>query len=216
MTASFHRFGEFFPGTGDVRVSHCSKHQPGRGQCARSWTDGYVQDIGMKRGKGYAVNVPLRDGIRDESFHSIFKPVWLILLISCYATTWADAMYTGRSCNTSSNSTGQERSSSRWVPTRLRETSWADSTSLFLVTRAPHYITSSLSISSRSCGVCKVCKELQSPDHDARRRRLYYVSAAGLLGVVLTSCRKNVARAWTYETAVMCGKTLSEDLPYNQ
>ena len=29
----------------------------------------------MKRGKGYAVNVPLRDGIRDESFHSIFKPV---------------------------------------------------------------------------------------------------------------------------------------------
>lgn len=29
----------------------------------------------MKRGKGYAVNVPLRDGIRDDSFHSIFKPV---------------------------------------------------------------------------------------------------------------------------------------------
>ena len=31
----------------------------------------------MKRGKGYAVNVPLRDGIQDESFHSIFKPVSL-------------------------------------------------------------------------------------------------------------------------------------------
>jgi histone deacetylase 1/2 len=29
----------------------------------------------MKRGKGYAVNVPLRDGITDEAFHSIFKPV---------------------------------------------------------------------------------------------------------------------------------------------
>jgi histone deacetylase 1/2 len=29
----------------------------------------------MKRGKGYAVNVPLRDGITDESFHSVFKPV---------------------------------------------------------------------------------------------------------------------------------------------
>jgi acetoin utilization deacetylase AcuC-like enzyme len=28
----------------------------------------------MKRGKGYAVNVPMRDGIRDESFHSVFKP----------------------------------------------------------------------------------------------------------------------------------------------
>jgi hypothetical protein len=29
----------------------------------------------MKRGKGYAVNVPLRDGITDDAFHSIFKPV---------------------------------------------------------------------------------------------------------------------------------------------
>jgi histone deacetylase 1/2 len=29
----------------------------------------------MKRGKGYSVNVPLRDGINDQSFHSIFKPV---------------------------------------------------------------------------------------------------------------------------------------------
>lgn len=29
----------------------------------------------MKKGKGYAVNVPLRDGITDETFQSIFKPV---------------------------------------------------------------------------------------------------------------------------------------------
>ena len=29
----------------------------------------------MKRGKGYSVNVPLRDGITDDAFHSIFKPV---------------------------------------------------------------------------------------------------------------------------------------------
>jgi hypothetical protein len=29
-------------------------------------------------------------------------------------------------------------------------------------------------------------------------------------------CRKNVARAWTMETAVMCGRELSENLPYNQ
>lgn len=27
---------------------------------------------------------------------------------------------------------------------------------------------------------------------------------------------KNVARAWTNETAVMCGRELAEDLPYNQ
>lgn len=51
LTCSFHKFGEYFPGTGDVR------------------------DIGMKRGKGYAVNVPLRDGITAEGFQGIFRPV---------------------------------------------------------------------------------------------------------------------------------------------
>ena len=38
----------------------------------------------MRRGKGYSVNVPLRDGIRDDSFHSIFKPVSYRVL--CYLT----------------------------------------------------------------------------------------------------------------------------------
>lgn len=51
MTASFHKFGDFFPGTGDVR------------------------DIGIKRGKAYAVNVPLRDGIDATTFGAIFRPV---------------------------------------------------------------------------------------------------------------------------------------------
>lgn len=51
MTVSFHKFGEFFPGTGDIR------------------------DIGKGRGKNYSVNVPLRDGIDDESYASLFKPI---------------------------------------------------------------------------------------------------------------------------------------------
>ena len=51
MTVSFHKFGEFFPGTGDIR------------------------DVGHGRGKYYSVNVPLRDGIDDESYHSVFEPV---------------------------------------------------------------------------------------------------------------------------------------------
>ena len=33
------------------------------------------QDIGAGKGKYYAVNYPLRDGIDDDSFESIFKPV---------------------------------------------------------------------------------------------------------------------------------------------
>mmetsp|Transcript_2964 Transcript_2964/g.8484 ORF Transcript_2964/g.8484 Transcript_2964/m.8484 type:complete len:241 (-) Transcript_2964:312-1034(-) len=51
MTASFHKFGEYFPGTGDV------------------------QDIGANEGENYAINFPLHDGMDDESFTSIFRPV---------------------------------------------------------------------------------------------------------------------------------------------
>jgi histone deacetylase 1/2 len=51
MTCSFHKFGDFFPGTG----------------CR--------EDRGHGKGEGYAVNVPLKDGITDESYKSIFQPV---------------------------------------------------------------------------------------------------------------------------------------------
>jgi histone deacetylase 1/2 len=51
MTASFHKFGGFFPGTGAV------------------------SDTGVGRGKSYAVNFPLKDGIDDESYREIFIPV---------------------------------------------------------------------------------------------------------------------------------------------
>jgi hypothetical protein len=43
MTVSFHKYGEYFPGTGDLR------------------------DHGIGNGKHYAVNFPMRDGIDDES-----------------------------------------------------------------------------------------------------------------------------------------------------
>ncbi|KAF9443827.1 histone deacetylase RPD3 [Macrolepiota fuliginosa MF-IS2] len=51
MTCSFHKFGEYFPGTGTQ------------------------EDRGRGKGKGYAINVPLKDGITDESFQSVFEPV---------------------------------------------------------------------------------------------------------------------------------------------
>ncbi|MES1904614.1 MAG: Histone deacetylase 2 [Paramarteilia canceri] len=51
MTLSFHKYGEFFPGTGALA------------------------DIGANEGKYYSVNFPLRDGITDESYASIFCPV---------------------------------------------------------------------------------------------------------------------------------------------
>lgn len=50
MTCSFHKYGEYFPGTGELR------------------------DIGIGAGKNYAVNFPLRDGITDETYKSVFEP----------------------------------------------------------------------------------------------------------------------------------------------
>ncbi|KAJ2785012.1 histone deacetylase (class I) Clr6 [Coemansia interrupta] len=51
MSVSFHQFGNFFPGTGDIK------------------------DVGVERGKYYAVNVPLREGIDDDTYAFVFQRV---------------------------------------------------------------------------------------------------------------------------------------------
>ncbi|XP_074563122.1 histone deacetylase 19-like [Curcuma longa] len=51
MTVSFHKFGDYFPGTG------------------------HIGDIGYGKGQHYAINVPLDEGIDDESYHYVFKPI---------------------------------------------------------------------------------------------------------------------------------------------
>jgi len=51
MTVSFHRYGDFFPGTGNIK------------------------DVGAKNGKYYSVNVPLEEGIDDASYERVFRPV---------------------------------------------------------------------------------------------------------------------------------------------
>ncbi|CAK9300059.1 unnamed protein product [Gordionus sp. m RMFG-2023] len=52
MTVSFHKYGNlFFPGTG------------------------HIYEVGAEAGKYYAVNVPLKEGIDDEAYSYIFKPI---------------------------------------------------------------------------------------------------------------------------------------------
>lgn len=51
MTVSFHKYGDFFPGTGAVG------------------------DVGHEGGKHYAVNVPLMEGMDDDSYRYIFEPI---------------------------------------------------------------------------------------------------------------------------------------------
>lgn len=35
----------------------------------------FFKDVGVGKGKYYSVNFPLRDGINDESYKSVFEPV---------------------------------------------------------------------------------------------------------------------------------------------
>lgn len=56
FTVSFHKYGGFFPGTGNL------------------------DDIGIGRGKHYAVNVPLQDGITDEAYKDLFQPIMTKLI----------------------------------------------------------------------------------------------------------------------------------------
>uniref|UniRef100_A0A0R3QBG9 Histone deacetylase 3 n=1 Tax=Brugia timori TaxID=42155 RepID=A0A0R3QBG9_9BILA len=60
MTVSFHKYGNyFFPGTGDM------------------------YDVGQDSGRYYAVNVPMKEGMDDENYHSLFKPV-VRAVIDCF------------------------------------------------------------------------------------------------------------------------------------
>ena len=74
MTVSFHKYGEYFPGTGDLRVS-LRVTSPRFNVVFYFIVCLCVQDIGAGKGKYYAVNFPLRDGIDDESYEQIFQPV---------------------------------------------------------------------------------------------------------------------------------------------
>lgn len=68
MTVSFHKYGDYFPGTGAL------------------------DDIGVGAGRGYAVNVPLREGANDATFEHVFRKVLLLCLCRIHvAGDWLSA-----------------------------------------------------------------------------------------------------------------------------
>ncbi|KAJ9097594.1 histone deacetylase (class I) Clr6 [Naganishia friedmannii] len=138
MTCSFHKFGDYFPGTGDVK------------------------DTGIKAGKNYAVNVPLRDGINDTSFPTIFEPVIQHIM------------------------------------------EWFRPTAVVLQCGAD-------SLAGDKLG----CFNLSMHGHGNCAK---FVKSFGLPTIMVGGggyTTKNVSRAWTNETSVMCGMQLDENLPYN-
>ena len=139
MTVSFHKYGDyFFPGTGDVK------------------------DVGVKSGKYYSVNVPLRDGINDETYQRIFVPV-------------------------------MQKVMEVYQPTALVLQCGSDS------------------LSGDRLG----CFNLSVRGHaECVRHMLTYNVPSLILGGGGYTIR-NVARCWTYETAVALNEEPENDLPYN-
>ncbi|XP_077980928.1 histone deacetylase 3-like [Glandiceps talaboti] len=63
MTVSFHKYGNhFFPGTGDM------------------------YEIGSESGRYYSLNIPLKDGIDDQSYCQLFKPI-IQMVVDYYQPT---------------------------------------------------------------------------------------------------------------------------------
>lgn len=120
------------------------------------------QDIGAGRGKYYAVNFPLRDGIDDDSYESIFKPV-MTKVMETYRPS-AVVLQCGADSLT------------------------GDRLGCFNLTLRGH-------------GKC------------VEFMRQYPVPLLLLGGGGYTI--RNVARCWTYETALALGTSVANELPYN-
>lgn len=138
MTASFHKFGEYFPGTGDVL------------------------DIGHNEGKNYAINFPLNDGMDDEAFESIFKPVM----------------------------------------------------SKIMEVFAPGAVVLQCGADSLS-GDRLGCFNLSVKGH---AQCVAYMRSFNVPMLVLGGggyTLRNVPRCWTYETSVLTGEQIKDELPYN-
>lgn len=149
------KYGEFFPGTGDLR------------------------DIGLGEGKNYSVNVPLNDGITDESYHSIFQPIVTAIM-------------------------------ERFDPVRrIRRKRFVLT---FFFQGAVVLQCGADSLAGDRLG----CFNLTTNGH---ARAVEFVKSFGRHLLVLGGggyTIRNVARCWTYETAVLLESPVSDTLPWNE
>jgi len=138
MTVSFHKFGNFFPGTGDVK------------------------DVGRYDGKNYAINFPLKEGMDDESYCGVSKPV-VAKAMEVFAPT---AVVLQCGANTLSG----------------------DRFGCF-------------NLSVKGHGEC-----------------VEFVRSFGIPMLVLGGggySLRTVPRCWTYETAILTGEEVKDELPFN-
>ncbi|XP_065904416.1 histone deacetylase 3-like [Dysidea avara] len=140
MTVSFHKYGNyFFPGTGDM------------------------YETGADKGKYYSINVPLKDGIDDQTYVQLFKPV--VQSVIDYYQPSCIVLQCG------ADSLGCDR-------------------------------LGCFNLSIKGHGEC-----------------VKFVKTFGLPTLVLGGggyTIRNVARCWTYETALLLDVDISNELPYNE
>lgn len=138
MTASFHKYGEYFPGSG-----------------------AYLDD-GYDKGKNYSINFPLRDGMDDDSYRTIFRPVIGKIM-------------------------------EKFQPEAIVLQCGADS------------------LSGDRLG----CFNLSLKGHGDC---VSYVKSFGIPTLVLGGggyTMRNVSRCWAYETSLLVGVDIADELPYN-
>ncbi|KAJ3108163.1 histone deacetylase [Phlyctochytrium planicorne] len=140
MTVSFHKYGEYFPGTGDIN------------------------DTGYGRGRNYSLNFPLKDGIDDESYKTIFCPIMQ------HVMNW-------------------------YKPGAVVLQCGADS------------------LAGDRLGCFNLSMRVEGHAMALEYMMKFDVPILLLGGGGYTI--RNVARAWTYETAVSVGQELAPEIPYN-
>jgi len=180
MTVSFHKYGDFFPGTGALG------------------------DIGHGRGKYYALNGPLLEGIDDESYAYMFKPIMQKVRWDP-APRFVSPGPPGRGCVTLGVSTETaEASVKRCPPPPLRVQ--------VMESFQPGAIVVCGGADSLS-GDRLGCFNLSMEGHAAN---LEYLQSFGVPMLLLGGggyTMRNVARCWAFETGKMLGVEMEDELP---
>ncbi|CAI7855661.1 unnamed protein product, partial [Closterium sp. NIES-53] len=231
MTVSFHKFGDYFPGTATVpllveREELASLSVTGPSKHYHSFTlhfspslPGDLRDTGYGRGKHYSLDVPLHDGIDDDSYLSLFKP--LISKVMHIFQPGAVVLQLEAQCG-DLRDTGYGRGKHYSLNVPLHDGIDDDSyLSLFkpLITKVMDVFQPGAVV--LQCGADSLsgdrlgCFNLSVRGHSecVRFLRSFNVPLLLLGGGGYTI--RNVARCWCYETGVAVGLELEDRMPFN-
>ncbi|MGH0147589.1 UNVERIFIED_CONTAM: hypothetical protein FKN15_010849 [Acipenser sinensis] len=170
MTVSFHKYGNyFFPGTGDM------------------------YEVGAESGRYYCLNVPLRDGIDDQSYRLLFQPV-IKQVVDFYQPTCIVLQ-----CG--ADSLGCDRLGCFNLSIRGH----GECVEFVKSFKIPLLVLGGGGYTVRNVARCWECVEFV---------KSFKIPLLVLGGGGYTV--RNVARCWTYETSLLVEEPISDELPYSE